>query len=82
MSEELEKRGWIKRTTTGEPRLSEIVGLYKSLGFEVRVEHVRIDELDDVCRKCYEDEADDVKTVYVKKKVGRVASDLLADSSY
>lgn len=82
MSEELEKRGWIKRTTTREPRLSEIVGLYKSLGFEVRVEPVRIDELDDVCRKCYEDEADDVKTVYVKKKFGRVASDLLADSSY
>lgn len=82
MSEELEKRGWIKRTTTGEPRLSEIVGLYKTLGFEVRVEPVRIDELDDVCRKCFGDEADDVKTVYVKKKVGRVASDLLADSSY
>ena len=68
MSEELEKKGWIKRTTIGEPRLSEIVELYKSLGYEVRVEPVKIDELDEECRRCYENEANEVKTVYVKKK--------------
>jgi len=81
MSEELEKKGWIKQTTTGEPRLGEIVELYKSLGYEVRVEPVRLDELDDDCRRCSEDWADDVKTVYVKKKEGRVASNILTDSS-
>jgi len=68
MSEELEKKGWIKRTTIGEPRLSEIVELYKSLGYEVRVEPVKIDELDEECRRCYKNEANEVKTVYVKKK--------------
>jgi hypothetical protein len=71
MSKKLEKEGWIKRTTIGEPRLSEIIELYKSLGYEVRVERVKLEELDNECRKCYENAADDIKTVYVKKKVGR-----------
>lgn len=81
MSERLENEGWIKRTTTTEPRLSEIVELYKSLGYEVRVEPVRLDELDDDCRTCYENEVEEVKTVYVKKKEGRTASNLLSDTS-
>ena len=68
MSEELEKKGWIKRTTIGEPRLSEIVELYKSLGYEVRLEPVKLDELDEECRSCYESEIGEVKTVYVRKK--------------
>jgi hypothetical protein len=65
---ELEKKGWIKQTTIGEPRLSEIVELYKSLGYEVRLEPIEPDELDEECRKCYELEGDKVKTVYVRKK--------------
>ncbi len=65
---ELEKEGWVKQTTIGEPRLSEIVELYKSLGYEVRFEPVKLDELDEECRRCYESEIDEVKTVYVRKK--------------
>ena len=64
---ELEKEGWVKQTTIGEPRLSEIVELYESLGYEVRLEPVTLDELDEECRRCYEGEIDDVKTVYVRK---------------
>ena len=64
----LEKEGWVKQTTIGEPRLSEIVELYRSLGYEVRLEPVTLDELDEECRKCYEGEIDKVKTVYIKKK--------------
>jgi len=64
----LEKEGWVKQTTIGEPRLSEIVELYKPLGYEVRLEPVTLDELDEECRKCYEGEIDEVKTVYVRKK--------------
>ena len=65
---ELEEEGWVKQTTIGEPRLSEIVELYKSLGYEVRLEPVKLGELDEECRKCYELEEDKVKTVYVRKK--------------
>jgi len=64
----LEKEGWVKQTTIGEPRLSEIVAVYKSLGYEVRLESVKLGELDEECRRCYEGEVDEVKTVYVRKK--------------
>jgi len=68
MSEELKKQGWVKRTTIGEPRLSEIVDEYKSLGFEVHLEHVNLDDLDEECRRCYGNDVDKFKTVYVKKR--------------
>lgn len=68
MSKELRRAGWIKRTTIGEPRLSEIVELYRSLGYEVQVEPVRLEELDEDCRRCYVNEVDEIKTVYVRKK--------------
>ena len=64
----LETDGWVKQTTIGEPRLSEIVELYKSLGYEVHLEPVKLDELDEECRSCYESEIGEVKTVYVRKK--------------
>ncbi len=65
---ELAEEGWVKQTTIGEPRLSEIVELYKSLGYEVRLESVKLDELYEECRRCYESEIDEVKTVYARKK--------------
>jgi hypothetical protein len=68
MSEKLEKKGWIKRTTIGEPRLSEIVELYISLGYQVRVEPLKLGDLDEECRRCYQNEADELKTVYIRKK--------------
>ena len=68
MSVKLEKQGWVKRTTIDEPRLSEITELYKSLGFEVRVEPVKLDELDEDCKKCYKNIIDELKTVYVRKR--------------
>jgi hypothetical protein len=68
MSEKLEKEGWIKRTTIDEPRLSEIVKEYKTLGYEVHLEPVKFEDLDEDCRKCYRESIDKIKTVYVRKK--------------
>ena len=64
----LEEKGWVKQTTIGEPRLSEIAELYRSLGYEVHLEPVELNELDEECRRCFESEIDEVKTVYVRKK--------------
>ncbi|GAB6063467.1 hypothetical protein [Deferrisoma palaeochoriense] len=33
----LEREGWVRRNIACEPRLSEIVETYRSLGFEVRL---------------------------------------------
>jgi len=44
--------GWIKKTTIGEPRLSEIVENYRQLGYEVHVVEHR-EESGDGCNTCF-----------------------------
>lgn len=66
--EELKKNGWIKMFTAKEPRLSECVELYESMGLEVRLEPLRLDELDEECKTCYGEDLDDYKTIYTKKE--------------
>jgi hypothetical protein len=68
MSEELEKEGWVKRTTIDEPRLSEIVEEYESLGFDVHLEPAKVEDLDEECRRCYQNQIDKIRTVYVRKR--------------
>ena len=65
---ELKEQGWKKQNTIGEPRLSECVELYRTLGYEVHLEPVMSDELDEECRKCYEleGEVSAVKTIYIR----------------
>lgn len=67
---ELKAQGWMKQNTIGEPRLSECVELYESLGYEVHLEPVTLSELEEECRKCYELEGDvdPVKTIYIRRK--------------
>jgi hypothetical protein len=66
---ELEKLGWTKRTTIDEPRLSEIIEEYESLGFEVHLEQIKLEDLHKECRTCYENQLDKLKIVYTKKIV-------------
>ena len=68
MSQELKKQGWLKTTTIDEPRLSEIIKEYKSLGYEVRLEPVKLEDIDQKCRRCYEKQIKRIKTVYVRKR--------------
>ena len=65
--EGLRKKGWIKQNTIGEPRLSELVELYESLGYEVHLEPVNLNEMDEECRRCYEED-ETVRTIYIRKK--------------
>lgn len=45
-------RGWTKRTTIGEPRLSELIENYRSLGYEVEVVEHRTEG--DNCGTCFD----------------------------
>ena len=50
--------GWKRRTVALEPRLSEIVELYRELGFEVRLEPLAPDDpscRETGCKVCFED---------------------------
>jgi len=64
---ELEAQGWAKQFTTAEPRLSEVVELYKSLGFEVHLEPITPGEVDGACQQCILAECA-YQTIYTRKK--------------
>jgi hypothetical protein len=68
MSEKLTKEGWIKTTTIDEPRLSEIVSEYISLGFEVHLEPIDLGSLGEQCKSCYRNHIDKIRTVYIRKR--------------
>jgi len=68
MSEKLTKKGWIKTTTIDEPRLSEIVSEYISLGFDVHLEPVELENLGEHCKNCYRSQINKIKTVYIRKR--------------
>jgi hypothetical protein len=48
----LRAAGWARQTTIGEPRLSEIIANYKSMGFEVHVEEYKADGPG--CNTCFD----------------------------
>lgn len=66
--EELKKEGWEKQFTYDEPRLSEAVELYKSMGFEVHLEPATKEDMGEECGICLEDMVDRYKTIYTRKK--------------
>ena len=65
--EQLKKEGWQRQFTTEEPRLSESVELYKSLGFEVHLEPTTSEEIQGDCGVCFEGREDQYKTIYTRK---------------
>ncbi|MCX8111035.1 MAG: hypothetical protein N3D15_07280 [Syntrophorhabdaceae bacterium] len=70
---ELIKEGWEKRFVTCEPRLSEMVELYREIGFEVRIEPLPSeDELKDEgcsekgCTVCYQADRERYRVIYTR----------------
>ncbi len=61
---ELEKEGWQRKTTTDEPRLSEFVALYESLGFEVLLQPIEAG--DTGCTSCLDADRARFKTIYTR----------------
>lgn len=62
------KDGWVRQTTIGEPRLSEIVQNYKAMGFEVHVEEFKTGG--EGCNTCFDAGRElgfEYGTVYVRK---------------
>ena len=68
---ELDKEGWKRQSTADEPRLSEAVELYKSLGFEVHLEPVVPDESSEECAACLEVMCSRYKIIYTRPAEGR-----------
>jgi hypothetical protein len=60
-------RGWKKRGTYGEPRLSEMVRLYETIGFEVYLEPFHpLDE--PACMDCVKAALEKYKVLYTRQQ--------------
>lgn len=66
--EELKRQGWTRMFIADEPRLSEAVELYKSLGYEVHLEPTTFNEADETCRACLKVNCRKCWTIYTRKK--------------
>ena len=58
--------GWEKRTTYNEPRLSEVVEMYRELGYEVYLKPFDPDE-ETGCSECMKASPEQYTTVYTRK---------------
>jgi hypothetical protein len=68
-AEKLSKEGWEKKATYDDPRLSEMVEMYKEIGLEVHLEPYNA-EHEDGCTGCMQLFPDQFKTIYTRKKSG------------
>jgi hypothetical protein len=64
---ELISRGWTKRSTHEEPRLSETAAAYEELGFEVLIEPFQPWEATG-CSDCMAASVEKHRTIYTRKK--------------
>lgn len=60
--------GWVRRFVAEEPRLSEAVELYLSLGMEVHLEPLELDELQEEgqCTECLRGSRDRMRVIYTR----------------
>lgn len=65
--EELAREGWEKKTIADEPRLSEIVEMYKEIDFEVHLEPFNPEE-EEGCTDCMKASPETYKVIYTRKK--------------
>jgi len=60
--------GWERRFTADSQRTAEAIELYTKLGYEVRVESLRPEEITGECEGCHSLAALEFKTIYTRKK--------------
>ena len=81
--DELIKDGWTRRFVANEPRLSEMVELYRSMGHEVYLGPIPLvdcdsaDEESQECRACFKGFEDQYKIIYTRPKIGEGEEDAL-----
>ena len=65
--QELIKKGWEKQSTHDEPRLTDIVEMYKEIGLEVLIEPFNPKD-EPGCTDCMQGCSDKYKTIYTRIK--------------
>ncbi len=70
LENELTRDGWQKQSTNDEPRLSELAEMYKDIGYDVHLEPFHPEE-EPGCTECMKNQADRLKTIYIRKNSGQ-----------
>lgn len=65
---ELREKGWTYRFATSGARLREAEDLYRSLGFEVHLEPINPEDVDETCRACLKAEPETLYALYTRPK--------------
>ncbi len=65
--ERLISEGWKKRATYDDPRLTEMVDMYREIGFEVHLEPFNA-EYEKDCTSCMDSMSNLYKTIYTREK--------------
>ena len=65
--EKLIREGWKKQATYDDPRLTEMVEMYKEIGLEVHLEPFDAEKAEG-CTDCLQLLPDMFKTIYTRKK--------------
>jgi len=66
--DEMREQGWERQFTADEPRLSESIQLFESMGYEVRVEEET--GCDRECNVCFSAAPERYKVIYTRRKSG------------
>jgi hypothetical protein len=62
------EEGWERRSILDEPRLSEVVQLYRDMGLEVKVVDLTPEMIEEGCDTCLVGGLENYKVVYTKGK--------------
>jgi hypothetical protein len=63
--------GWTRRTVAGPSRLDELTALYRQLGFDIRLEPLELDDVEQCCTGCAPDLVD-CRAIYTRPAIRRV----------
>ena len=66
---QLARQGWQRQATYDEPRLSEMVDIYRDIGLEVHLEPFHVDDQPG-CNGCMAAKPELYRTIYTRSKPG------------
>lgn len=66
----LTAKGWVRRNVADSDRASEVIELYRSLGFDVRVEPLRPADFGPQCQGCVLSACKSYLMIYTRKGTG------------
>ena len=64
----MKNKTWIRRNIINEPRLSELVEMYESLGYEVILKDFNPEDFPSECSECMTAFPDNYKIIYTRNK--------------